>query len=117
MRVERRNIDRVRITHNWKVLVILLILIFLLFVVLFNLKIKMQEEEEERKIKCFSDEDCVSQRITCCPCSSGGQEVCMTKTNSSLWQKELEKCEKDLICLQVYNCEERVCKCIEGVCV
>ena len=111
--IEKR-ISKPKIRHNWKILIIIFVLLVSLYFVLFQLKIKINEEKKE----CNSNADCVKQRITCCPCSSGGEEVCMLKTNSSEWEKKLgEECGGDLICPAVYNCQETLCVCREGKCI
>lgn len=66
--------------------------------------------------QCFSDSDCVKAQTTCCPCSSGGEEKCVPKELAENYTKKLEKCPKDLICAQVYNCRAESCKCNGGKC-
>jgi hypothetical protein len=74
-------------------------------------------ETQEEKSGCKKDSDCIVQQVTCCPCSMGGKEECMSKTNASYWKEKLaEECEEDIVCPAVYRCMGIECKCIEGNC-
>ncbi|MEK6848091.1 MAG: hypothetical protein AABX65_00475 [Nanoarchaeota archaeon] len=67
--------------------------------------------------ECESDRDCVKQRTTCCPCSMGGKEACMSKKNASVFENKLKECGSGLICPALYACQpEKKCGCVEGKC-
>ena len=38
---------------------------------------------------CFSNEECVKQQVTCCPCSMGGKEECMTQKQAEAMKEKL----------------------------
>ncbi len=70
------------------------------------------------KRECITDSDCVKQRTTCCSCSMGGKEMCMSKKNASYWRETLvEECKDIGMCIALYNCEETGCLCQSGKCV
>ena len=95
----------VRIKHNKKLLIVIIVLIIL--VVLISFIIKDSDYEEE----------CIWQDTQCCPCSSGGTEECMLKSEAETVRLGLENCPEDIVCLAVYNCHEDLdCKYIEGKC-
>lgn len=71
----------------------------------------------EPTFECFSDADCVKVQEDCCPCSSGGKDLCVSKENSYSYINNLNKCDmKEVICAQVYNCKINSCSCINGRC-
>ena len=84
-------------------------MIVFLIILLFSIFGKSDKE-------CEKDSDCVLQQTTCCSCSMGGQEVCMSKQNASDYQEKLNDCQKDILCAAVYNCKESKCSCVNGKC-
>lgn len=66
---------------------------------------------------CVTDEDCIKTQTTCCPCSSGGQESCILKSELENYTSQLEDCPERNICAQVYNCNQASCSCIKGKCI
>jgi len=69
---------------------------------------------------CSSESDCVKVQTTCCSCSMGGEEKCMTKSMAEYYKEKLaEECGASgtTLCPAVYNCEKDVlCKCTDGKC-
>ena len=68
-------------------------------------------------IECSKDSDCVRKQVTCCPCSSGGKEICIGKTNTSFNQPSRCPAANELVCMQVYSCESKPCGCVDCKCV
>ncbi len=90
----------------------------ILFIIVTGIFIFFNSSKTFEKAECKSDGDCVLQRTTCCPCSMGGKEVCMAKTNVSAFAEEIKNCPMDLICPALYSCPEKTtCACIGGKCV
>jgi len=104
----------VKIKHNKKLLVAIIIVAVLL---VFVLIIIQKKEKQGKSGECSKDEDCIFQQTTCCSCNMGGNEVCMPKENSTYWKSKLEKCEKNIICIALYNCKEISCVCKENKCI
>lgn len=93
---------------------VIAIMIFIGFMLVFYLS--------ERNIKkeggvCLFNGDCVKVQTECCPCSSGGSEKCVAKSEAASYEGKLKNCSKELFCAQVYNCNISECKCKEGRCV
>jgi hypothetical protein len=70
----------------------------------------------ETKGECEKDSDCVKKQITCCPCNTGGKEICMNKENATEFQLRCPS-EDRIICPAVFNCMETECLCRNGECV
>lgn len=69
---------------------------------------------------CVSDEDCIKVQKGCCPCSSGGELVCMSKDMGDKYMRELDEGCKDINCSDWYRCDEfenLKCKCINNACI
>ena len=68
--------------------------------------------------ECSIDTDCARVQITCCSCTTGGTEECVSKNLAPLFQKELEKCPEpeDLLCTNINNCKLGDCLCDSGKC-
>ncbi|MBU0957975.1 MAG: hypothetical protein KKF56_04160 [Nanoarchaeota archaeon] len=68
-----------------------------------------------------SDENiCVKQQTSCCSCDAGGTEECMTKQKAEVEQERLANdCPgaEELICAQVYRCNDKQCVNKDGKCV
>jgi hypothetical protein len=93
-----------------------IILIIALFIAVFTLLNKNKDNIISEK-ECETDSDCVKQRTTCCPCSMGGKEVCMSKKNASIFENKIKECGSGLICPALYACEpEKKCGCVDGRC-
>jgi putative hemolysin len=65
---------------------------------------------------CIVDADCVKVQTGCCPCSMGGEEICINKENVGLYDFS-DKCSDRTICPAVYSCKENSCSCVNGKCV
>lgn len=119
MKIKReKEINKIRIEHNkkllWAILVLIVILIFLI--------IYIREEINKKNNKgdgfeCSVDSDCVKQSLTCCPCNSGGKEACVSMENLTKITKELASCPDNLMCAFIYNCKIKSCKCDNGKCI
>ena len=69
------------------------------------------------KKECSKDSDCIKQRTGCCSCKMGGEEVCTSNKNITLWQEKIKnECKEDMICTAMYNCRDTKCLCREGKC-
>ena len=67
--------------------------------------------------ECNSDSDCVKVQKDCCACSSGGEELCVSKENSKVYIDKVAKCNlAETICAQVYNCKIKSCSCVNSNC-
>jgi len=104
----------IKIKHNKKLLFLILILLVLLVFTVFMIN---KKEGIKKKKECLSDEDCIKQQITCCPCSMGGEEKCVSKEEAVYLRRKIEECDKDIFCIASYNCREFNCACEEGKCV
>jgi len=98
--------ERIRIVHNKVLLWIIIALIIILIILIVQIKRLKQDEE------CKIDDDCIKRQIGCCPCTSGGEEICVSKDNVSYLD-----CPEDIVCPDVYNCKIKSCTCQNGKCV
>ena len=85
---------------------IVLSLVFIVSVLLF-----VSGCVEEKKGECFK------VQTTCCPCSMGGKETCVSEEELPSIQEELKDCPPNLICPTVYTCTITSCNYIDGECV
>jgi len=106
-----KDVGRIRISHNKKLFFAIILLAVLIVILLVIIRIK-----ERQEAACKIDNDCVKQRVTCCPCNMGGREECMTKGEAKLQEEELKECQEGLMCIAVYNCQNTECKCKQGNC-
>ena len=112
--IRKKGVDKIRITHNKKLLWIILILIGLLIVVIyFGAK---NNKKIDEGLSCKTNEDCVEVQTGCCPCSSGGEETCVLKSEVKSYQDKLANCSKRTICTQMFNCKIKSCECINNTC-
>ncbi len=107
--------EKIRLKQNYWALAGIIIVAILLVIVVLEIK-KREQAKIMNGVECLSDKDCVSQSITCCPCSMGGNEVCVSKKNATIIQENLGNCSQ-VMCLAVYNCKETSCLCKAGKCV
>ena len=107
--------ERIKLKQNYWALAGIIIVAILLVIVILEIK-KREQANIMNGVECFQDSDCVKQATSCCPCSMGGNEICVSKQNASIIQKSLGACG-DMMCLAVYNCKETRCLCREGKCV
>ena len=87
---------------------IALVVLIVLVVLAFNLKIQREPAE------CRRDSDCVKVQTTCCPCTSGGEEVCAPGDKAE--QLAAKGCSATQFCAQVFNCQIKSCSCNRGTC-
>ncbi len=93
--------------------IIKLLLIIILLLVGFFAYFYFSEDD---LAECNNDSDCIKVQTTCCPCSMGGEEECVSEEEALEISKELEDCD-DSFCAAVYNCKEFDCICLDGECV
>lgn len=93
------------------IVIIALIVLFTVFSMLTFKKISLNPPST-----CQKDSDCVKVKTSCCSCSSGGEEICATKSEAKNYQDKLKNCSSDNFCVQVYNCNIMNCVCGEGKC-
>ncbi|MBU3912619.1 MAG: hypothetical protein KKE50_00855 [Nanoarchaeota archaeon] len=99
-----------------KVLAIAIILGLIALFTGFNMSIFKKFKLPDLNKECYKDSDCVKVQTTCCSCSSGGEDKCVSKTEAASYEDELKNCSADNFCAQVYNCNISECKCKEGRC-
>jgi len=96
--------------RNWIIVGVIVILVAVALLVYPSIK--------KTDSSCSQDGDCVKMTTSCCPCSSGGEEVCLTKGEASALNKKLEVCDRTkMLCAQVFNCKINSCSCVDGKCV
>lgn len=66
---------------------------------------------------CESDQDCVQVRASCCSCSEGGEDTCINSNYQEMWENSMSKDCRNVACIQVYNCPDASCQCINNTCV
>ncbi len=100
-----------------KIFIIILIILLAAFLIDAIYKL-VKENGTTSGAECTQNSDCVKKQVSCCPCNSGGKEICIAKTNSS-YDKVLGKCPLpgELVCAQVYNCKVGSCGCVDGKCM
>ena len=98
--------QEIKIKYNKPLIIVMVIVLLALIFVLYSLN--NQEKE--------NDLVCVKQQISCCSCSSGGQEICMKMENVSYWQDKLKECDKYTICPALYSCKNTKCEFENGNC-
>jgi len=100
-----------------KFIIAIIIFVILILIVTGGLVFKSNYAKRGVQAECITNDDCIKKQITCCPCSAGGKETCIAKTNNTYLDK-IKTCpdSKELICLQVYNCGSQQCICNKGRC-
>ncbi len=101
----------IKIQHNKKLLYIILFLFIILILLVISLR-----NQTRKNMECILDSDCIRQQTTCCPCNSGGGEVCLNKKDADYYAKRLKSCPEDLNCIALYNCKVEKCVCINNKC-
>ncbi len=66
---------------------------------------------------CEIDSDCVQVRASCCGCSEGGEDTCLNNDFSERWENSMDNDCGGTACIQVYNCPEASCQCINNTCL
>ena len=121
MRLERKkSVNRIKIHHNKTLFWIIVFLVILLISMMIYVRIAVNQNDIKNQniSECTQDDDCIKQKLNCCPCSMGGEEVCMPTKNSSLINERLAKeCGARTVCTAMYACQETSCSCINGKCV
>ena len=109
----KKEAHGIGISYNKNIFIaIILVVIFIILLVIF-----IKRETTNQETECQSNNDCILQQTTCCSCNMGGTSACMSRENASFYQKELQKCQEDIICIAMYNCEFETCECKESKCV
>ncbi|MAH03255.1 hypothetical protein CMI39_00515 [Candidatus Pacearchaeota archaeon] len=97
---------------NKKLLLIIVIIILFGSLIYFYINKDVNEPNE-----CQTDSDCIKVQTTCCSCNSGGKEMCVSKKEVGFYERQLENCSKNSVCIALYACDIKSCGCIEGKCV
>jgi len=84
-----------------KMIIILVGVLIILALSIFILEYSRQNNIPEEKL--------IRMQITCCPCSSGGEEKCVPESEVANYEKQLSECPEDIICAEFYNCKELEC--------
>ncbi|MDD5193755.1 MAG: hypothetical protein PHF67_04185 [Candidatus Nanoarchaeia archaeon] len=104
MRIERKGADKISISHNKPLLILIIILIIILGFVIYSILKNKSENVIEKE--CEIDEDCIAS--SCCH-----PESCTIKDKAQV-------CEK-IFCSQVcsgpLDCGAGHCGCVEGKCL
>ena len=67
---------------------------------------------------CVRDKDCIYwDRLSCCNCANGGQEVAINKKKKSEIKAQQEICCTSYLCLHIYLCFYDDARCVDGTCV
>jgi len=66
---------------------------------------------------CETPDDCVEVKASCCGCSVGGENTCITSIKQEAWEADLGRQCSNVMCIQVYNCVPSDCQCINNTCV
>ena len=74
------------------------------------------QTQNDTERECLFDEQCDKVQVSCCPCSSGGEEKCVLKSKINEYELNLSECPDNLICPAVFNCEIDDCICDDGKC-
>ncbi len=109
-----------------QVITIILTVIVILFLgFLLNWKISKTYDNQNENLpetaetfySCKTDSDCIKVRTTCCQCSMGGNEECLSVEGASYYGDKLKKeCQNLTLCPAVFNCKIKSCKCVKGRC-
>ena len=108
----KRGKRKIKIKHN-KTIFVAIIILAIITIGLFYI---IQQREDDTG-ECRVNADCVKQRTSCCGCTMGGEDVCMSKTNASYWQNKLAGQCNNVMCAAVYNCRDTDCVCQNNKCV
>ena len=103
-------------TNTFKYKWTIVFLILILFIVLI-LGFYFFNGFEDSLKECEKDSDCVITETRCCPCNSGGEDMCVSKSERESYIEELKDCSENLLCAQVFSCSVESCGCINGECV
>ena len=123
MRLERKKgVKGIKIHHNktlfWVIIFLAAVLIGLMIFGRITENKKAAENKNNDTNTCVTNDDCIMQKIGCCPCSMGGKEVCMLVKNSSLTNEKLSReCGARTVCTAMYACQETSCGCVNGKCI
>ena len=95
------------------------VVLIILGVIIVGAFIGMQSKKESIEIECSSDSECIKVRTTCCPCSMGGEEICVSSSEEQSYKEKLEEecTNENIACVALYNCKIESCGCVEGRCV
>ena len=74
------------------------------------------KDQVEQEVECHDDRDCIKVQTTCCSCSQGGDELCVSKDVAADYKIDMDTCPDDLVCTQVDNCGLGHCLCVRGSC-
>ena len=83
-----------------------IILVLAVIVVLMNLFIDFDK---------YKTPECVRVQTKCCPCSAGGEEVCVLESEKENYIVNNSECGNQF-CVQMYNCNPAECEFEGGVC-
>ncbi|MEM4702880.1 MAG: hypothetical protein QXP53_00095 [Candidatus Pacearchaeota archaeon] len=93
----------------------LIITVLISFLVLAGCKVPLREEPEDIR-ECIVDTDCMKIQTSCCPCSQGGSEDCISIAARPIYESLMKDCPKDPVCIQQYNCHIIKCICQNSTC-
>ena len=79
------------------------------FLAILILGIFFWEDGKEKK-------ECIRISSSCCPCTMGGEEICILKSEEESYKEKLANCSKDLFCAAVYNCNKGKCQYVDNEC-
>jgi hypothetical protein len=121
MRLEKKKgLSGIKLHHNKRLFWLIVFLVAVLISMMVYVRVAEHKNglQVNNPIECSMDEDCIKQKLGCCPCSMGGEEICMSTKNSSLINEKLSKeCGAKTTCMALYACKETSCGCMNGKCV
>jgi hypothetical protein len=100
-----------------KSFLMIIIIVILLMVFSFWFFWDSGSEDSLNLNECESDADCLIVESRCCPCSSGGDDMCVSVEEGERYIEELKDCAENLLCAQVFSCDVQSCSCINGECI
>ncbi len=117
----RRGIKKVRITHNktlfWSIIALLILLGIVIFFIVTKKPDNTKPLNNMTEIKeCNRDSDCVKVQTGCCPCSMGGEEVCVPVSEQGKYNELLRECDPRIFCIAMYACNIESCGCVNNKC-
>ena len=112
---KKRGIEKIKITHNKKLLYVIIALIILLIILIFI--ILTSKPENNLPKECLNDNDCYKIQTGCCTCNMGGEEKCVNKSQKIYYQEQVKNCSLDkIMCAAFYNCNINSCGCVNNKC-
>jgi len=105
---------KIKISYNKTLLVLMISAAVLLFLCIAIIKYYSYLPAQT---ECKIDSDCTKQRLSCCSCKMGGEDVCMSRNNATVYESKLTNSCDGVMCTAVFNCKQTKCSCRQSKCV